>query len=287
MEIWGRWDAREAARRSLFSFTLCLCVVLAPVGDTPAYGDVGAQTDTVRAGLVGPVQTVSVATSFITTDTEDFPDGQRAVTTYDRQGRELETAYHDLGGTSVYARTVSVYDSQGRKTAELHYEGGGQSPRCTMAYSYDAQGQLVRKEPRAGWCSGATTYSYDAQGRLLEEATEGHGRTVFTYDAQGRLRESTNFDPHDAGLGIEKVVASYDAQGTVWQLTTYYTHKVGEEDDRPIPPPNKELYTYEYDNRGNWVVQDSFLCTPNAVTGAYQCSLERRVRRFITYYAEG
>jgi YD repeat-containing protein len=287
MERWCCRDTGETTtRRSLLSFSFCLFAALVFFGSVSSYGEAVEQTDKVRAGLVGPVQTVSAATSTVNTETDSFTDGQR-VTTYNRQGQELETTYQDSSGGPMYAKTVYAYDPQGRKTTELSYEGQDQSPHCTMYYSYESQGRLVQKKPGEGWCPEPTTYTYDAQGRLLEESTEGHGRVVFTYDAQGRLIESTHSDdPHDPSLGIEKVVTSYDAQGNVWQLTTYYAHKIGEEDERPIPPPNKELYTYAYDGWGNWVVQYVFLCNPEAATGAYECRFEYKVRRLITYYAE-
>src|SRR5262249_11327284 len=104
-----------------------LVVTIALVGHCLAVPLAGAagQTDRERAGLRGPVQTVSIGG--FSEAPFGVSEGGRAVSTYDPQGHETETAYYNppAGGGSLYERTVTTYDAQARKTQTALYEGDG------------------------------------------------------------------------------------------------------------------------------------------------------------------
>jgi hypothetical protein len=132
-----------------------------------------------------------------------------------------------------------------------------------------------------------TVSTYDSEGNLIEEefSRSGSGyRSVHTYDAQGKRVTTTQYSDRDPGLGIEKTVLAYDARGNITELTTYYTQRAGDKEVRPIPPPNKRVYTYEFDAHGNWVKQTMTLCS--AESGKPVCEPSLVTYRTITYYPE-
>ena len=129
------------------------------------------------------------------------------------------------------------------------------------------------------------------QGNLTEEALYDVGsssiksRSVHTYNAQGHKIEITHYDfTHGPGLGIDRTVETYDANGNILELITYYTEKVGDEADKPIPPPSKRIYTYEWDAYGNWVKQTQTLCTSETGKPVYEPSMV--TYRTISYYSK-
>jgi hypothetical protein len=99
--------------------------------------------------------------------------------------------------------------------------------------------------------------------------------------------ETINYDAHDAGLGIAKVVTTYDPRGNIKDITTYYTRRAGGEEDEeaPIPPPAKFVYTYEFDAQGNWIRQIQTNCG-TAKSGQLVCEPSMVTYRSITYSSE-
>jgi len=269
-----------------------LVVTIALVGHglaVPLAGTAG-QTDRERAGLRGPAQTVS--RGGFSEAPFGVSEGGRTVSTYDLQGNETETAYYNppAGGGSLFQRAVTTYDAQARKTQTALYERDG-SLRYTIFYTYDPQG-LLREQIScdAQGCFDKVTYQYDAQENLREEiaySVDGasiRSRFVYTYDARGHRIETTTYDAHDDGFGHEwKTVETYNPQGDVSERTTYFTRKAGDpsaEEEQEIPSPSKQVYTYEYDARGNWLKQTLFQCEPT-------CRQLSVTTRTLTYYEEG
>jgi hypothetical protein len=139
-------------------------------------------------------------------------------------------------------------------------------------------------------CFNKIVYTYDDKGNLTEEAIYDvsgsfiKSRSVHTYDAQGHRIKTAGYDlVHGAGLGVDRTVETYDARGNILELTTYYTQRAGDPDERPVPPPSKVVYTYEWDAHGNWVKQTQTLCTSE--TGEPVCKPSMVTYRSITYYS--
>jgi antitoxin component YwqK of YwqJK toxin-antitoxin module len=213
---------------------------------------------------------------------------ERTIYTYDLQGKlTAEVSYNSDG--SLSRKTVHTHDSQGRKQETSSYEPTG-SLSSKTTYTYDDEGKLIEEVSYNSFGLLHTRlFTYDDKGNLTEEEVYGPGgdfkyRSEHTYDDQGRRMATTNYDTRDPALGIEKTVETYDANGNILELTTYYTEKVGDEEDRPIPPPAKRVYTYEFDTHGNWIKQTQTLCT--AETGKPVCEPSMVTYRTITYYPE-
>jgi antitoxin component YwqK of YwqJK toxin-antitoxin module len=208
--------------------------------------------------------------------------------TYNAQGELTETLSYSPDG-SLSERTVYTYDAKGNLMETVSYAPDGSSHRKTV-YIYDAQGQLTEQITcDAVGCFDKGAYTYDPYGNLVEERFYSPDSAaiklhfVHIYDAQGR-RIQTERGPAHLGLGIEKTVETYDANGNILELTTYYTEKVGDEAGKPIPPPARVVYTYEFDARGNWIKQTQTLCT--AETGQLICEPFMVAYRTITYSPE-
>jgi hypothetical protein len=271
------------------------------------------KTDLQKEGFIGPVQTVQIQTAQFSSQSGQWIEGPRELSasiTYDVRGNKTEVIGSAFVGKTLYAynaqgdltetlsyspdgslseRTVYTYDAKGNLMETVSYAPDGSSHRKTV-YIYNAQGQLTEQITcDAAGCFDKGTYTYDPYGNLVEErfyypdsaAIKLH--IAHTYDAQGR-RIQTERGPAHLGLGIEKTVETYDANGNILELTTYYTEKVGDEEDRPIPPPAKRVYTYEFDTHGNWIKQTQTLCT--AETGEPVCEPFMVTYRTITYYPE-
>ena len=145
--------------------------------------------------------------------------------------------------------------------------------------------------------AGRTTYAYDDKGNLIQEQYErvpsSVHTSVHTYDEQGRKTTTASYDPHDPGLGIEKVETTYDTQGKPVTVLTYYTHRedwvTPEEKEaeakRKIPLPKGWFYAYEYGAHGNWVKRTDWECVTDEQSRKLVCKKPSLVfYRTISYY---
>ena len=274
----------------------------------------GVETDLQKDNLIGPAQTVRTETAQFSNQSGQWVEGPlepSASVIYDTRGNRTEVignvfvgktlhihdAQGDLTETLDYSpdgalseKMVYAYDNKKNLRKTVSYSPDGVSLRTTL-YTYSASGQLIEQISCDDiGCFDRKACTYDIQGNLIEESfysPDGSGiklRLVHTYNEQGRRTQTESYDPHDAGLGIEKTVETYDANGNSLELTTYYTEKVGDEEGKPIPPPNKWIYTYEWDAHGNWIKQTRILCTSE--TGSPVCEPSMVTYRTITYYPE-
>jgi YD repeat-containing protein len=244
----------------------------------------GVKTDLQKEGLIGPVRTVRMETAQFSHHHGQWIEGSRgqpSSITYDRHGNLIEGGYA--------AKTLHVYDAQGNRLETASYGPNGALLDKTR-YIYDDRGNLTEAVSESSGYINRTVYTYDDQGKLIGETVYGPGGNVAVesmhiYDAQGRRVQTINHDPaHDPGLGIEKVVTTYDTRGNIKELTSYYARRPGDEEERPVPLPNKWVYTYDFDAHGNWVKQTETLCTSES--GKPVCEPSRVTYRTITYYPE-
>lgn len=242
----------------------------------------GVKTDLQKEGLIGPVRTVRTETAQFSHHRGQWiegPRGQPASMTYDRHGNRIEGGYA--------AKTLHTYDAQGNRIETISYGPDGSLLDKTL-YTYDGRGNLTEAVSESSGYINRTGYTYDDRGKLTEETVYGPGgdikvESVHIYDAQGRKIQTIDKDPaHDPGLGIDKVVTTYDTKGNIIEMTTYYTRRAGDEEERPVSLPNKRVYTYEFDARGNWVKRTWTLCSSES--GKPVCEPSLVTYRTITYY---
>jgi antitoxin component YwqK of YwqJK toxin-antitoxin module len=244
----------------------------------------GVKTDLQKEGLIGPVQTVRTETAQFSHHSGQWiegPCGQPSSVTYDRYGNLIEGGYA--------AKIFHTYDAQGNRLETIFYGPDGALLDKTR-YTYDGRGNLTEAVSESSNYINRTVYTYDDQGKLIGETVYDPGgniavESMHIYDSQGRRVQTINHDPaHDPGLGIEKVVTTYDPRGNIKELTSYYTRRPGDEEERPVPLPNKWVYAYEFDAHGNWVKQTKTSCS--AETGKLVCESSLVTYRTITYYPE-
>jgi YD repeat-containing protein len=218
--------------------------------------------------------------------TAEISPGIKALSSYNAQGKLTEIRTYNVGKGSLDEKIIYTYDAHGRRVELVCYNAEG-AVEGTSRYTYDAQGRLTAVS--SSGVLSSRVYKYDDKDNLIEEIVYGPlGRSgyrlVHTYDTQGRRIQTANYDDaHDPGLGIEKVVTTYDAIGNPTEQTTYFTQRA-DEPTKPIPPPTRLIYTYEWDTHGNWIKQTQTLCT--AETGKPVCEPSMVTYRTITYYPE-
>jgi RHS repeat protein len=233
---------------------------------------VSAKTDRERAGLIGPVQTASTVTA------SPLREGERAVSTYDAKGNELETAlYHSPeSGGALAEKSIHAYDAEGNRRATVTYSGDGLLLKKTT-YAYDARGNLTEmiSSDDAGLIE-KTTYTDDEKGRLTEEVVYyAHGpvtrRSAYAYDLQGNRIQSLSYARDGSST---KTACTYDTKGNVTMRTTYAT-------DGSLL--DKLTYSYEFDSTGNWIKQTESICDPTAQSGESACAPSAVSSRTLTY----
>ncbi len=256
------------------------CIPHAVFGDIIFVTWAEGKTDREQAGLVGPVRTVAFPVSVT----------GHIMTTYDPEGNEIETAYYDGDGRPPYAVTVHTYDAQGKRTEVTQYTYDGSlffkyvytyNPQGQLTesrdvfynnsllnsfiksvYTYDARGNLIEQiiydRDSLDKIEARITYTYNPHGKLSETTTYSNSshnviyRATYTYGSHGKLSKATHYDA--ARDPILKSVETYDARGNMSKKVTYYYTRVGKGKERESYPPNlTEVYTYEFDARGNWI----------------------------------
>jgi len=184
-------------------------------------------------------------------------------------------------GKASYGRDTFSYDAAGRIVEKIH-EINGFTYKTT--YSYDDQCRLIR-EDRQSPADFVIRYFYDEQSRLKEARRSwggtDDGRQVLSYDLNGRLVRRVTYDARGSVSDEEKRVYNpegrltseirghltimYDSRGFV--ITEIRDHgktayeynsndlilKKEEYDDKGLT--STYLYEYEYDEKGNWIIQ--------------------------------
>jgi hypothetical protein len=253
------------------------------------WATVSGQMDLDEDNLIGPVQAVRVQTAHFSNQSGQWIEKPReslaTTITYDGKGKRIEEKI-DLTATITH-----TYDAQGRRLETLSSYVG--SPDQKIVYTYDAQGRLSTKvlsDPSGPlW---RTVYTYDDKGNPVGETVLGpdgdvRSQSEHIYNEDGKRTETTSYNDHDAGVGIAKLVTTYDARGNIKDITAYHTRRAdGEEDEEtPIPPPGKLVFTYEFDTQGNWVRKIQATCDTTQ-SGQLVCEPAMVTYRAITYYSE-
>lgn len=226
-------------------------------------------TDNSGAKLLGPVQTITTVTTIT------GREGERVVSRYDSQGREIETL-HYISPTTLIDKSVHTYNSSGQKTETVTYNPDGSLLTKTI-YLYDFQGRLSERTifDDVGLID-RTMYAYDANGHTVDETTTSARRpaaprSTHFYDAQEKESATCVFARDGS---VRKTTYAYDDKGNVTERIVYASD--GSELDRL-------RYEYEFDTVGNWPKQIEVICPPTMGPGAFTCTPAAVTARTIVY----
>jgi hypothetical protein len=238
-----------------------------------------AQSDTAkdRPGLIGPIRTLRVETTYLTGDGIQAKESPRVLTqtisfdergsatensvfnpdgsvkfkfgwnySYDAKGREAERIFLNANGARTM-RSVSRYDDKGRRI-EVTFVANDGRINHVESFAYNAAGKLEQETHRNadGTMRNAQTYSYDSKGRrsdwiIYRPDGVPQQRTNSTYDDKGREIGSTVYRS-DGSIAMSET-RSYDDQGN---LKERLRHRDG-------VLVSRETFSYEFDGRGNWI----------------------------------
>ena len=198
--------------------------------------------------------------------------------TYDLQGREIKKEYYSA--TGVLTNTgITHYDDQARTASLTQYNPNG-SVNHIRELVLDEKSRVVRETIRYPNGSGLQQSSaYDANGSLIEEVSEkldgsDRYRSLWTYDDHGNVDSLITHRPNGSVVTIFKMKSSYDADGKVVETINF---KPGGS------VRNKETFTYEFDDYGNWIRKD----IRREVFNGDESKVEREVNyRRISYFGE-
>lgn len=192
---------------------------------------------------------------------------------YNESGNYLRTVSY----TDGYPESVSVWGfidgKRVNKSNSIKYSEGERPPSGDIIASVEDNVKNL-DAPKDVRYSTSHKYRYNEQGQLVEEwhyANNGElwSRTVYTYK------------------GNKKVEFNYGQDSSLWSQTIYILDKDGNMIERHLTGENgkveeMEAYTYEFDAKGNWIVQKAF--NKNIVKGKTILKPWFTVRRTITYY---
>ena len=244
----------------------------------PAYS--AERSDREEEGLLGPVQSVETAESFVV-QTDRFDSQGRLVDRiqrgeetsqgwwplhfryrYDQAGRRMAEEVRDARGVLV-KETRFAYDDNGGRSAEVAAWSDGTFENASL-YGYDLNHRRIRGiHYNAQQIINRNYYMFDAAGRLTRERLERN----YGYDAAGgRVLQSTRFDLgyevalryDDRGRISKKIVTDLNGQAQGRSEFAYDDH--GNQAEERIFNANGEAtdrktYRYEYDEAGNWIME--------------------------------
>jgi YD repeat-containing protein len=158
---------------------------------------------------------------------------------------ELSSEQVLAGGEQRYW-TRRTYDQWGKLLVIRGYDTLNR-PLWINKYTYDKKGRPLQMKTWKGDSTyyGRTDYKFDRKGNLIQEdeyigETPSHKVKYEYYNKNLRDKTVYYWDTDDKYWKIEdKLTYGYDKQGNVTSLNDYHG--------------NSYTYTYEYDNKGNWI----------------------------------
>ncbi|MBR5841806.1 MAG: hypothetical protein IKY64_04230 [Bacteroidaceae bacterium] len=170
--------------------------------------------------------------------------------------KEIKHTFNDRRHPEV---TRFTYNDKKRLVEKSENSNGSVS---RTSYAYDARGYMIS--------DGEYEYTYDRKGRLKKKYSQHYKEEIFSYDKSGNVKNYLIEFSDPTGLYEDSNTEYniiYDRQGRIVEKR---------EKDRTNDCYTVEKYTYEDDEKGNWIVQNTF------VDG----ELSYRTRRNIEYYDE-
>lgn len=209
-------------------YPIILCVLTLAFRSTAE-----AETPSPENVLVGSVHTIVFEFSRGSEDGEVVCE--RSVTTYDPQGRVIESKDVECGrdrpGSEGKSRSVYTYDAEGKRKEVVHYSEDGSvfSKRVTF---FDDKGNSTEDIDYHPDGSRGTRYTYrlDDKGNRVETITYRSDGSILAretyangYDEQGNRKEEI-YDRWDSREDFDrhhKTISSYDEKGRISELLSY------------------------------------------------------------------
>lgn len=167
-----------------------------------------------------------------------------------------------------------VYDNQNKLKASVYYDAQGKSPHVDSLY-YDEKGRINRVD------------QYKVLSGEIPEKLPLDTRFQYTYDEKGRLHERITYYGYNLNKPAGKKEFIYDANGNNTIIRTYllsigttvdmkYIYneknqliKSGYPSDNDPEKIVTNIKTYEYDENGNRIKENSFTDEPNSKLNGY------------------
>jgi len=246
------------------------------------------KTDLERENLKGPVKAVMIEIAKISGEAGALQERPRIPwmsIAYDRSGNKIEE--HQLYSDPLLNfKSIFTYDAQGIPKEGAEYDNKGLL-EFKWSYTFDAQQNKLEENRFYAQKEGLfskSSYLYDNRGNLIEE-TRFHAEStndfkwIYTYDQAGNKREEAFYVVHAKGLSNgepstldTKTVFRYDAKGNITEEIRF---------DPSGSVRSKKLYSYQFDQTGNWIQQTS---REESSSGKPSAVPTEVTYRSITYY---
>ena len=247
---------------------------------------VNSQTRTSKEidGLVGPVHSVVTAhISYLKTDDRWVEDKTTTspVVTYDENGNDGRLGLGENSEVGSRAGGSVKYDDKGRVIERDFYDQNNELAGKIL-FTYGDGGHIteVSQEDGKGRLQQRHTSTFDDKGNRTNLSTfDGDNKETrkltWTFDAKGNQTEWTeSLLKNDEMVLFERITYTYDDRNNVLVQTQY---------GNPEGSIMKQIFSYEFDDRGNWVRRERLLFAGDA-TEANGRDVDLRS---ITYYATG
>lgn len=234
--------------------------------------------------FVGKVKTVHVETEEHEFTTHFMDLGNRykrkpfQTSQFDREGKKVEKFNYRTDGVPLPKTTYS-YDKSGVLLKENHFSAVSGKPYLETVYVYDSQGRLkeeVGKNIEDNKVLSRKLYSHDEK-RNYTEVTEHNwdnmprGKVGFIWNDQGKVSEFIAFSPECNSECKGRVI--YDEKGRAVEMI--FSGRGGSSVE-------KEKYTYEVDEQGNWIKKTLYRWVTEDSKSFYK--LMNITYRTLTYY---
>jgi hypothetical protein len=214
---------------------------------------------------------------------------------YDDKGILIEVKCYKLY-ESLYifeSKSVYLYDIKGRMIEYRCYHPSNskyEEDTCDLLssavyFEYDLKGNMIKEKNQ--YFQIENEYVYDENGNLItvmsrnwDEYTDSmlYRKNSFTYDDKGNNIEQVEYNTD--GRISRKQIIKYDDGGIVIEHETYMgngfpIHRLGQTIHKYDSKGNKteenhftemisyqDIYTYDYDDKGNWIIKNQFYTGP-------------------------
>lgn len=227
--------------------------------------------DTHEGNLKGPVKSVLTTTR--------TPQGRivrmPVRNNFNRDGYYTQNTYYDTLGNPVIIVNYS-YDKKNRLVKDIRTHEPYSELLSQTTYSYDKKNRTIVADMFgiSDSLSERSVYQFDKKDLLqkmttYDELNKEMASISYEYDEAGRIKNVTyNEGEHMIYKGTEKY--RYDTDGNLAEKSSYYLTTLRQ----------AFLYTYYYDEYGNWTQAYVFHVTPS------EGYLYQVITRQISYYEE-
>lgn len=166
------------------------------------------------------------------------------ITKYDEEGNEIENNNFTSDGSLLF-KLIHKFDNKGNRIESNTYNSDG-SINSNSTHKYDEKENYIESISHIsdGYSAKKETYSYDDKGNVIEK----NG-----YEADGSIRFKFLFHYDDKGNKIED---SYITSDYTTNSTFKFDNKgnvIEELESINKSESIKNKYTYEYDEKDNWI----------------------------------